>query len=43
MIADLMHQIGGRVGIATAEGRYTRIAVTFPPHAKAGSTATAAA
>jgi two-component system chemotaxis sensor kinase CheA len=43
IIAELMQQVGGRVGIATSEGRYTRIAVSFPPHAKDRNAATAAA
>jgi two-component system chemotaxis sensor kinase CheA len=43
VIAELMQQIGGRVGIATAEGRYTRIAVTLPPHGKGNGAATVAA
>jgi HPt (histidine-containing phosphotransfer) domain-containing protein len=30
MMADLMHQIGGRVGIATAAGKFTRLAMTLP-------------
>ena len=30
LMADLMRQIGGRVGVATAPGRYTRVTVTFP-------------
>jgi two-component system chemotaxis sensor kinase CheA len=31
LVADLMHQIGGRVGVATARGRFTRLTVTMPP------------
>jgi len=34
MVADLMHQIGGRVGVATARGRFTRLTVTMPPQPK---------
>jgi signal transduction histidine kinase len=30
LMADLMRQIGGRVGVATAPGRYTRVTVTLP-------------
>src|SRR6202789_178809 len=30
LMADLMRQIGGRVGVATARGRYTRVTVTLP-------------
>jgi len=33
LMADLMRQIGGRVGVATAAGRYTRVTMTLPaPH-----------
>jgi two-component system, chemotaxis family, sensor kinase CheA len=34
LVADLMHQIGGRVGVATARGRFTRLTVTMPPQPK---------
>jgi len=34
LVADLMHQIGGRVGVATARGRFTRLTVTMPPEPK---------
>jgi signal transduction histidine kinase len=34
MVADLMHQIGGRVGVATARGRFTRLTVSMPPQPK---------
>jgi HPt (histidine-containing phosphotransfer) domain-containing protein len=30
LMADLMRQIGGRVGVATAPGKYTRVTVTLP-------------
>jgi signal transduction histidine kinase len=30
LMADLMRQIGGRVGVATSPGRYTRVTVTLP-------------
>jgi chemotaxis protein histidine kinase CheA len=26
-----MRQIGGRVGVATAPGKYTRVTMTLPP------------
>jgi two-component system chemotaxis sensor kinase CheA len=34
LVADLMHQIGGRVGVATSRGRFTRLTVTMPPQPK---------
>ena len=34
LVADLMHQIGGRVGVATSRGRFTRLTVTMPPEPK---------
>jgi len=34
LVADLMQQIGGRVGIATARGRFTRLTVTMPREPK---------
>jgi two-component system, chemotaxis family, sensor kinase CheA len=34
LVADLMHQVGGRVGVATARGRFTRLTVTLPPQPK---------
>jgi two-component system chemotaxis sensor kinase CheA len=34
LVADLMHQIGGRVGVATARGRFTRLTVSMPPQPK---------
>jgi signal transduction histidine kinase len=34
LVADLMHQVGGRVGVATARGRFTRLTVTMPPQPK---------
>jgi signal transduction histidine kinase/PAS domain-containing protein len=34
LVADLMHQIGGRVSVATARGRYTRLTVTMPSQPK---------
>jgi two-component system chemotaxis sensor kinase CheA len=34
LVADLMHQIGGRVGVATARGRFTRLTVTMPSQPK---------
>jgi two-component system, chemotaxis family, sensor kinase CheA len=30
LMADLMRQIGGRVGVATAAGRFTRVTMTLP-------------
>lgn len=30
LIANLMHQVGGRVGVATAPGRFTRLTLTLP-------------
>ncbi len=34
LVADLMHQIGGRVGVATVRGRFTRLTVTMPSQPK---------
>jgi len=34
LISDIMHQVGGRVGVATAVGRFTRLTVTLPPRGK---------
>jgi two-component system, chemotaxis family, sensor kinase CheA len=34
LVADLMHQVGGRVGVATARGRFTRLTVTMPSQPK---------
>jgi chemotaxis protein histidine kinase CheA len=31
LMADLMRQVGGRVGVATATGRFTRVTMTLPP------------
>jgi chemotaxis protein histidine kinase CheA len=31
LMADLMRQIGGRVGVATASGKFTRVTMTLPP------------
>ena len=36
LMADLMRQIGGRVGVATATGRFTRVTMTLPRAAQAG-------
>jgi two-component system chemotaxis sensor kinase CheA len=30
LMADLMRQVGGRVGVATATGRFTRVTMTLP-------------
>jgi two-component system, chemotaxis family, sensor kinase CheA len=30
LMADLMRQVGGRVGVATAAGRFTRVTMTLP-------------
>jgi two-component system chemotaxis sensor kinase CheA len=30
LIADLMYQIGGKVGVASARGRFTRLTVSLP-------------
>jgi chemotaxis protein histidine kinase CheA len=30
LMADLMRQIGGRVGVATAPGKFTRVTMTLP-------------
>jgi signal transduction histidine kinase len=43
LVADLMHQVGGRVGVATARGRFTRLTVTLPPQPKHADDDTAAA
>jgi two-component system chemotaxis sensor kinase CheA len=34
LMADLMRQIGGRVGVATAPGKFTRVTMTLPPPTK---------
>jgi two-component system chemotaxis sensor kinase CheA len=31
LMADLMQQIGGRVGVATSVGKFTRLTLTLPP------------
>jgi HPt (histidine-containing phosphotransfer) domain-containing protein/PAS domain-containing protein len=31
LMADHMRQIGGRVGVATAPGKFTRVTITLPP------------
>jgi chemotaxis protein histidine kinase CheA len=33
LVADLVQQVGGRVGVATAPGRFTRLTVTLPARA----------
>jgi two-component system chemotaxis sensor kinase CheA len=43
LVADLMHQVGGRVGVATARGRFTRLTVTLPLQPKHADDDTAAA
>ena len=30
LMADLMQQIGGRVGVATSVGKFTRLTMTLP-------------
>jgi two-component system chemotaxis sensor kinase CheA len=42
LVADLMHQVGGRVGVATARGRFTRLTVTMPPQPKRADDSAAA-
>ncbi len=34
LMADHMRQIGGRVGVATASGKFTRVTMTLPPPGK---------
>jgi two-component system chemotaxis sensor kinase CheA len=34
LMADLMQQIGGRVGVATSVGKFTRLTMTLPPPRK---------
>jgi nitrate/nitrite-specific signal transduction histidine kinase len=34
LMADHMRQIGGRVGVATAPGKFTRVTMTLPPPIK---------
>jgi HPt (histidine-containing phosphotransfer) domain-containing protein len=34
LMADHMRQIGGRVGVATAPGKFTRVTMTLPPPTK---------
>jgi two-component system, chemotaxis family, sensor kinase CheA len=42
MVADLMHQIGGGIGIASGEGKFMRLVLTLPLRAKpAGRTVAA--
>src|SRR5882757_6619153 len=42
LVADLMHQVGGRVGVATARGRFTRLTVTMPAQPKRADDSAAA-
>jgi len=42
LMADLMRQIGGRVGVATAAGRFTRVTMTMPHPRKAADDTVAA-
>ncbi len=39
VVRDLVSKVGGRVGIATKPGEYTRFRITLPPDAKAPSDA----
>ena len=43
LIADLMYQIGGKVGVASAPGRYTRLTISLPPLVKPAADDTVAA
>ena len=43
LIADLMYQIGGKVGVASARGRYTRLTISLPPLVKPAADDTVAA
>ena len=38
LMADLMQQIGGRVGVATSIGKFTRLTMTLPPPASPWTT-----
>lgn len=42
VIADLVQEVGGRVGLATAEGKYTRFSLTLPETTKAAGHTVAA-
>jgi two-component system, chemotaxis family, sensor kinase CheA len=42
LMADLMRQIGGRVGVATAPGRFTRVTMTLPAPRKTADDTVAA-
>ena len=42
LIADLMQQVGVRVGVATAAGRFTRLTVSMPRSAKLAADTAAA-
>jgi two-component system, chemotaxis family, sensor kinase CheA len=42
LMADLMRQVGGRVGVATATGRFTRVTMTLPAARKAADDTVAA-
>jgi chemotaxis protein histidine kinase CheA len=39
LVRDLVNKAGGRVGIATKPGEYTRFRITLPPEKKASSDA----
>jgi signal transduction histidine kinase len=39
LVRDLVNKVGGRVGIATKPGEYTRFRITLPPEKKASSDA----
>jgi two-component system, chemotaxis family, sensor kinase CheA len=41
LMADLMRQIGGRVGVATVSGKFTRVTMTLPPRKAADDTVAA--
>jgi two-component system, chemotaxis family, sensor kinase CheA len=43
LIADLMYQVGGKVGVASARGRYTRLTISLPPLVKPDTGDTVAA
>ncbi len=42
LVADLMQQIGGRVGLATSVGKFTRLTLTLPPAPKVADDSVAA-
>jgi chemotaxis protein histidine kinase CheA len=42
LIAELVQEVGGRVGLGTAEGQYTRFTLTLPDRSRPGAATEAA-